>query len=52
VFLYRNEHIAILVAIGAAVGNPLAFRDKSCHFSADAKFCGFPDGEAVGPHRL
>src|SRR5450755_2995356 len=37
VFLYRNEHIAILVAIVAGVdGNLVGFCDKSCPSSADA----------------
>src|ERR1035437_4179160 len=49
VFLYRNEHIAILVASGAAVdGNPLASANSPAASlrTAGAKSCGFPDGES------
>jgi hypothetical protein len=49
VFLYRNEHIAILVASGAAVdGNPLASATSPATSlrTAGAEFCGFPDGES------
>jgi hypothetical protein len=49
VFLYRNEHIAISVALAAAVdGNPLASATSPATSlrTAGAEFCGFPDGES------
>src|ERR1039457_6286907 len=49
VFLYRNEHIAILVALDAAVdGNPLSTTTGPATSlrTAGAEFCGFPDGES------
>jgi hypothetical protein len=47
VFLYRNEHIAISVAI-VADGNPLASATSLATSlrTAGAEFCGFPDGES------
>ena len=49
VFLYRNEHIAILVALGAAVdGNLLASATSPAASlrTAGAKSCGFPARES------